>query len=151
MKKVKVAAALIFSALTMPAFAQSPVNQAVDVTATLTTNCRSTTVGALAVNITYTAFAAGTTGTAPVTFECTRNFGGAPAVSFDVVTSTVAGLQYTLSAPVTGGNGGGAAASAVSIGTPTTYIYTVTATVPGNQAGSATAATTDNRQMTITF
>jgi hypothetical protein len=149
MKKVKVAAALVLTALSMSTFAGT-TNQDIDVSATLTTHCRSTAGGNLTLAITYTAFDAGTSATAPVTFECTRGL-AAPSITFDVTTSTVAGLQYTLSAPAAGGNSAGTAASPLTIGTPATYNYTVTATVPGSQAGDASAATSEVRQMTINF
>jgi len=152
MKKVKVAAALVLSALSMSSFAGT-ATQTVNVGATLTTQCRLAVAGAVALNFTYTAFSALPVSATPVTttFECTRGFAGAPTVSFDGATlvGVVAGLQYTMATSVVAT--AGTAATTATIGTPTSYAYEITGTMPANQAGDSSVATSVARTMTITF
>jgi hypothetical protein len=144
-------AALALATFTMSSFA---LDQSVNVGATLTSVCKAQTPGAVALSFVYPAFSAAPVPATPVnvTFECTRGFGQAPVVSFNGGSGVgvVAGLQYTMAATNTGGSVG-AAATTTSIGAPTTYIYTITGTMPDGQAGDAAASATDARTMTITY
>jgi hypothetical protein len=155
MKKVKVAAALVLSALSMSTFAQT-ADLTVNVNASLTEVCRLTVAGAADLNFSYTAFETGPVAATPVsrTFECTRGFGANPAVSWDGAgaVGVVAGLRYTLGTSVTGTTAGTAAGTGVgAIGTPATYTYQITGSMEGGQAGDSSLGTQDVRTMTITF
>lgn len=117
---------------------------------------------------TYTAFQGTAQGTGTginIDFECTRGFAAAPTVAFDSgpnMTSTptaatatgegvVAGLWYTL---LTGTvvTTGGTAATTSGIGTPDTYRFPVSGSMPAGQAGSnSTGAQTQARQLIITY
>jgi hypothetical protein len=152
MKKVKVAAALVLSALSMSTFAATG-SQTVNVTAVLTPVCTATAAPTL--NFTYTAFQVGAQpvdSTGSVTFSCTRGGLAVPTVDFDGSTliGTVAGLQYTLSvsAPTTNA---GTAADTTTTGTATTYAYTIGGSMPGGQAGDKSLGTSVARTMTITY
>jgi hypothetical protein len=152
MKKVKVAAALVLSALSMSTFAGT-ATQTVNVGATLTSVCKLKVAGAVALNFTYTAFTGSAVAATPVTttFECTRGYGSAPTVSWDGATAigTVKGLQYTLSTSVT--TTAGTAADTTTTGTATEYAYQIDGSMPAGQAGDASASATAARTMTITF
>lgn len=152
--------------------------QAVDVSAdftasvTLTSVCRVKT-GSNAQTLdfgSYTAFGAQVNATAiNIDFECTRGYGAAPTVRFDTGTDktssaagatatgagVVAGLNYTL-AVTAGANTAGTAATTASIGTPDTYRYTVSGSMPAGQAGTgislaANPVATQARQLIITY
>lgn len=115
---------------------------------------------------TYEAFSAAAV-SAPsinIDFECTRSFGAAPTVEFDVGTDktssaagttatgagVVAGLRYTMSVAA-GALTAGTAATPADIGTPDIYRYTVSGTMPAGQAGTSGAAATQPRMLTITY
>jgi len=116
---------------------------------------------------TYTAFqvsAQPATGI-DIDFECTRGFGAAPTVEFDTGTDrtssaagatatgagVVSGLNYTM-AVAAGVNTAGTAATTASIGTPDTYRFAVSGSMPSGQAGtSTTGVQTQSRQLTITY
>jgi ABC-type thiamine transport system substrate-binding protein len=100
-----------------------------------------------------------------IDFECTRGFAAAPTVAFDTgtnMTSTasaatatgagvVAGLNYTL-AVAAGVNTPGTAATTTGIGTPDTYRYAVSGSMPAGQAGTnSTGVQTQVRLLTITY
>lgn len=117
---------------------------------------------------TYTAFqgtAQGTGAGINIDFECTRGFAAAPTVAFDTgtdMTSTataatatgagvVAGLNYTL-AVTAGTNTAGTAATTAAIGTPDTYRYAVSGSMPAGQAGTnGSGVQTQARQLIITY
>ncbi len=116
---------------------------------------------------TYTAFqASAQTATAiDIDFECTRGFGAAPTVAFDTGTDrtssaagatatgagVVSGLNYTM-AVAAGTNTAGTAATTSSIGTPDTYRFAVSGSMPSGQAGTKTTGVqTQSRQLTITY
>ena len=132
--------------------ATANANFSVDVT--LTTQCRVVGTATPSLAFTYTAFSASAVSqTSPVaiTFECTRNL-ALPSVAFDGGTpiGVVGGLQYTLAASaatVTAGS----AASTSSIGSATTYGYSITGSMPAAQAGDATASATAARTLIITY
>ncbi len=116
---------------------------------------------------TYTAFQAAAqpaTGI-DIDFECTRGFGAAPTVAFDTGTDrtssaagstatgagVVSGLNYTM-AVAAGVNTAGTAATTASIGTPDTYRFAVSGSMPSGQAGTnTTGVQTQGRQLTITY
>jgi len=99
-----------------------------------------------------------------IDFECTRGFGAAPTVVFDTGTDktssaagstatgegVAAGLRYTL-AVTAGALTAGTAATTADIGTPDTYRYTVSGSMPAGQAGTAGVASTQARTLTITY
>lgn len=116
---------------------------------------------------TYTAFQAGaqTATGINIDFECTRGFGAAPTVAFDVGTDrtstsaaatatgagVVAGLNYTM-AVAAGANTAGTAATTAGIGTPDTYRYAVSGSMLAGQAGTdSTGVQTQARQLIITY
>ena len=135
-----------------------------DVTVTLTSQCKVTNNATQTVGFgTYVAFQAAAqsqSGTgAALAFRCTRGF--APtSTAFDTVNGTDAGvgvlqgLQYTLSnTPVA--NAPGTAASVTTIGTGDVREYTITGSMPADQAGSCATAscglTTHVRSLIVTF
>ena len=83
-------------------------------------------------------------------------FGGTPAVSWDGSGAAasgggvVAGLNYTVTATA-GTRVDGTAADASSPGTADTIPITLGGSMPGGQAGDASAAVTDARVLTLTF
>lgn len=103
-----------------------------------------------------------------IEFECTRKYGSIPTVEFDVGTDktssasaakatgsgVVSGLQYTLSVAA-GVLTAGTDASTSSIGTPDTYMFSVTGSMPADQAGSCASASCASqmqaRTLTITY
>jgi hypothetical protein len=151
-------------AFAAPASAQA-VSAGVDVKVTLASKCRwngGTTPTGLTVDFgSYTAFGSAKTGTTTnLTFECTRNYAPTPVVSWDTTATnstaagvgTVAGLQYALT--MTAGTGSpGAAATATSIGSGDTVVFTLGGSMPGGQAGDdqGGAQATDSRTLTVTF
>jgi spore coat protein U-like protein len=135
-----------------------------NVTVTLTSQCKVTNDSTQAVDFgTYVAFQAASqsqTGTgAALTFRCTRGY--APiSTAFDVTNGTAVGvgvlqgLQYTLTnTPVA--NAPGDAASVTTIGTGDVRGYTITGSMPADQAGACTSAscgpTTHVRGLIVTF
>lgn len=108
----------------------------------------------------YTSFATGPTTAAPnftFTVECTRNLTTtAPTAAItNGNDGVVAGLNYSLAIATTPSAGTAAAPTGAAItvgnGTPTSYAYKVTGSMPGDQAGSVTAAVTDVRTLVITY
>lgn len=116
---------------------------------------------------TYTAFQTGaqTATGIDIDFECTRGFAAAPTVEFDTGTDrtssaaaatatgagVVAGLNYTM-AVAAGANTPGTAATTASIGTPDTYRFAVSGSMPAGQTGTDSAGVqTQSRQLTITY
>lgn len=116
---------------------------------------------------TYTAFAAGDSDTGSTVFECSR--GLTPQFSFDnpggaqtggaaqglgtAITGggVISGIQYTLSG-ATAKTQTGTAATAASIGTADEYTVSITAAIPGGQAGNgATGTGTHIRTLTISY
>ncbi|MGE0100541.1 MAG: hypothetical protein AB7S86_19545 [Hydrogenophaga sp.] len=116
----------------------------------------------------YTAFQTNAnTATLDIIFECTREFGAAPDVSFDhnpglnltndnppsenaSGEGVVAGLRYGITATNTD-TVQGAAATATSDGEADDYTYTVSGTLPAGQPGSVAEATIQARQLIVTF
>lgn len=100
-----------------------------------------------------------------IDFECTRGFAAAPTVAFDTGTDktssaagatatgagVVSGLNYTL-AVAAGANTAGTAATTAGIGTPDTYRYAVSGSMPAGQAGTDNSGVmTQARQLIITY
>lgn len=135
-----------------------------DVSVTLTSQCKVTNDATQTVSFgTYVAFqtaAQPQSGTgAALTFRCTRGF--APtSTAFDTANGTdvgvgvLQGLQYTLTnTPVT--NAPGTPASVTTIGTGDVREYTITGSMPADQAGACATAscgpTTHVRGLIVTF
>ena len=155
------ALALLFAAYA-PMASAFDATSSVSVKVNLTSRCqvRGTTVPVVDFG-TYPAFSAADVAATPttVTFECTRGFGAAPTVAWDVGTDAtadglgvIAGLQYTLSA-APGTRAAGSAATTASIGTADTVPFTLSGTMPKLQAGEGAggAATAVTRTLTVTF
>lgn len=138
-----------------------------NVTVSLTSKCTMAAVSNLAFG-TYTSFQAGTQ-TAPsvtATLTCTRGMlasgvtaafdnnapgSTAAAAATDAVGAGVlAGLQYDITA-IPSLVIAGAAATASSIGTADTRPFTISGTIAADQAGDASATTTQARTLTITY
>jgi spore coat protein U-like protein len=136
---------------------------------TLTAVCRvKTGSDAQTLNFgTYDAFQASPQAATPINidFECTRGFAAAPNVAFDTgadktssaagATATgagvVSGLNYTLAVGA-GAITAGTAATTAAIGTPDTYRFAVSGSMPSGQAGTnSTGVQTQARQLTITY
>ena len=161
--KIGLLAGLAAVALVAPAAqAASTVNNNFTVSVTLSSRCVATNSGAATLDFgTYTAFqAAAQTPAAPVTltFDCTR--GLAPvSVAFDTVNGTaagvgvLAGLQYSLTAS-SATTVAGIAASTTSIGTADAVSYSVSGSMPANQAGTcgtASCAASHTRTLIVTY
>lgn len=164
--------AVLCAALGSPAALAATSSQNFNAQVTLTSQCRVKTGTGTTLNFgTYTSFqtAANTAPALNIEFECTRGFSAVPMVAFDAsgadktssasaATATgagvVSGLQYTLSVAA-GVVTAGTAASTSSIGTPDTYLFAVTGSMPAGQAGSCTSASCDSqtqqRTLTITY
>ena len=100
----------------------------------------STAPGTVA--FTYSAFAAAAAN-ATTTFRVTCTNLLPYTIALDATTAVISGLQYSLALSAPGGTGTGAA-----------QLYTVTGTMPANQAGTcgtATCAATQARTLTITY
>lgn len=138
-----------------------------NVTVSLTSKCTMAALSNLAFG-TYTSFQSGTQ-TAPsvtATLTCTRGMLAAGVTAaFDVIAAgstaaaaatnavgagVLAGLQYDITA-IPGVVITGAAATASSIGTADTRPFTISGTMPADQAGDASAAVTQVRTLTITY
>lgn len=159
-----IAVAAAFAAVGSTASAQSMLSNAnVTVSVTLTSQCKWTTSAPAGLAVafgTYTAFRnTPLTPATPATFSvtCTRNFGTSPTVTWDTTNGTntgigvLAGLQYSLS--VTGGAPTpGTAADTTTIGTGDVIVYTLSGSMPADQAGTATAGLASHvRQLTMSF
>lgn len=153
-----------FACVASTASAQSMLsNSSVTVSVTLTSQCKWTTSAPTGLAVafgTYTAFrATPLTPATPATFSvtCTRNFGTSPTVTWDTTNGTntgigvLAGLQYTLS--VSGGTPtAGTAASTSTTGSGDVILYTLSGSMPADQAGSVTAGAASHvRQLTMSF
>jgi hypothetical protein len=168
MKKIALIAALGVMGATS-AMAQTASGN-FDVNVTLTSACRMTTTTPALNFGTYVAFrnTALTATPVAIAFECTRGFGAAPQVQFDAPTygttsavgatatgeGVLAGLRYTMGVSNTATTPGTAPVVATlgDIGTPTSYTYTVTGSMPANQAGTAAAGVqTHVRQLIVSF
>lgn len=116
---------------------------------------------------TYTAFQSSPQSATGINidFECTRGFAAAPTVAFDTGTDmtssaaaatatgagVVSGLNYTL-AVAAGAITAGTAATTAGSGTPDTYRYAVSGSMPAGQAGTnSTGVQTQARQLIITY
>ena len=161
--KIRLLAAALAVALFAPAVeAASTVNNNFTVSVNLSSRCVATNSGATTLDFgTYTAFqGAAQSPAAPVTlaFDCTR--GLAPvSVAFDTVNGTaagvgvLAGLQYGLSTGAAA-TVAGIAASTATIGTADAVSYSVTGSMPANQAGTcgtATCAASHTRTLIVTY
>jgi len=138
------------------------VSNGFTVSVNLSSRCIATNASAPTLDFgTYTAFqAAAATPATPVTmtFDCTR--GLAPvSVAFDTTNGTAAGvgvlvgLQYglTASSAVTTA---GTAASTTTIGTADAVSYSISGSMPANQAGTCGAATcagSHTRTLIVTY
>lgn len=158
------------SALASAASAQAVLTDApVDVKVTLTSQCRWQS-GSAPTGLTvdfggYTAFQAGPKAgtTTDLVLECTRSFGTAPTVTWDVAGTTaaadgkgvVAGLYYQLSLTGATTSAGTAPTTATGAagGTPRVATYTLGGSMPGGQAGTdtANAEVTQARTLTLSF
>ena len=99
-----------------------------------------------------------------IDFECTRDFSAVPNVEFDAGTDKTSsapgstatgvgvagGLQYAISVAA-GVKTAGTAATTSTIGTPDTYRYVVSGSIPSGQAGNSALPTTQDRVLTITY
>jgi hypothetical protein len=146
-----------FATLAPAAFAQA-VSGSITTKVNLASKCRwqggTAPTGVIVDFGTYTAFQTTTKSATPVdvVFECTRLYGGTPAISWDGSTAVgvVGGLQYTLSATVV--RAGGDPASTTSVGTADTVTYTLGGSMPADQAGEGPAGvSTGSRTLTVTF
>ena len=160
MKKQLLIVTAIAATLAAPAaLAAGTANSTFNVSATLTSVCTTTTVGTPVIAFgTYTAFGAAigpVAVSAPATFQCTRGL-PAPTAAYDVAGGgnggVIAGLQYTLSAPVGSKTTTGTAATSGSIGSADVYSYTFSGTLPAGQAGDPTQNPgPDVRTLIITY
>jgi hypothetical protein len=168
MKKIALIAALGVMGATS-AMAQTATGN-FDVNVTLTSACRMTTTTPALNFGTYVAFRNTDLTATPVAiaFECTRGLAVSPPnVQFDTTNGTttgpaatatgegvLAGLRYTMSVSNTASTAGAApvVANLGDIGTAATYTYTVTGSMPANQAGTAAAGVqTHVRQLIVSF
>lgn len=169
MKKIALIAALGLMGATS-GMAQTATGN-FDVNVTLTSACRMTTTTPALNFGTYVAFQASAQPATPVAiaFECTRGLAVSPPnVQFDAPTygttsaagatatgeGVLAGLRYTMGVSNTASTPGTAPVVATlgNIGTPATYTYTVTGSMPALQAGTAaTGVQTHVRQLIVSF
>jgi hypothetical protein len=137
-----------------------------DVTATTTATCvagvaPSTPAVAFGAYPAFSASAVASLSGFTATVDCTRSMTSAPVASFDAFAGTklatgqgiVAGLNYSLTATAAAVVPGAepTATAGAHNGTPDTYGFTVSGSIPAGQAGSATASGTQARTLTITF
>ena len=163
MKKLSTALAAAALVLCGAAQAQSTVTSPFTVTVTLTQKCVADAANGTPVIAfgTYVAFGPAISNVAAsggIKFNCTRGLTPVSA-SFDAAGGgtngliPVANLQYTLA--LTGPTAGtGVAATTTTIGTPDSYAYTFTGTLPAGQAGNTAGnaiVSTDNRTLVLTF
>ena len=169
MKKLSLIAAALTLA-TSGAFAAGSATSNFDVSVTFTSSC-TVSAAAAPMAFVYTAFGAVQNKSTSTTFSCTRNL-VTPTFSFDNTVGTgsaaassgtisgegvIAGLRYTLSATVPTATAGTAASAGAggtggSNGTADTYGVSISAQMPGGQAGDATAsAATQTRVLTIAY
>ena len=160
--------AAAFATLAPAAFAQKTVTGTVPVSVSLSSLCRwqGGTAPSIAMNFgTYTAFGSATVpapDSGDLVIECTRNFGAAPAFSWDtgadkadagsgVANGVLAGLNYSLT--VAGPTvAGGTTALPGTPGTAKTVTFKVTGDMPSGQAGDgAGGAASHNRTLTVQF
>jgi hypothetical protein len=172
MKKIALISAMAATAFTSSFSAQAAtLDGNFSVSVTLTSVCKLKTTTAPTLNFgTYVAFQTtalpNTTGV-NIEFECTRGYTAAPTVSLDTgvdkaaaavgATTTgegvVAGLNYTL-AVAAGAKTAGTDATAGApgtLGSADVYLYKITGSIPANQAGDFSKATTQARVLTITY
>lgn len=150
--------------LAAPAAQAATVSGNFNVTVNLTSVCTMGAVGDLAFG-TYTAFqgSAKTATPTSATLTCTRGLTGVQA-QFDTGADAsdsglgtnasgagvVGGLNYTIAATA-GAVVPGSAATTSSIGTADSRPYSITGSMPANQAGDVTKATTQVRTLTISY
>lgn len=144
----------LVSVVTLPAQAAT-VSGAFDVSVTLTSKCEVTNSSAPTLSFTYGAFSTDPVPSiAPIalTFRCTRGI-PAPTVAFDTGTDktssaagltatgegVVSGLRYTLAVAANTGTAGTDATTSSS-GTAKTLSYSVTGSMPADQAGTCADA-----------
>jgi len=159
--KFRLLAATLALASAIPASAGT-VSNGFTVSVNLSSRCIATNASAPTLDFgTYTAFqgsAAAPATPVTMTFDCTR--GLAPvSVAFDTTNGTAAGvgvlvgLQYSLSAS-SATTVAGTAASTTTIGSADAVSYSVTGSMPANQAGTCGAATcagTHTRTLIVTY
>ena len=148
-------AAATFLTAVVPVANAAVVASTFNVSVALSAICTATNSGATTVAFgTYTAFqTAANTGTAALTFNCTRGL-TAPTFSFDTTgadrTGTgavgygvLAGLNYSLAVTTSAITTAGSAATATlnGIGSADARTVTVTGTMAGGQAGDCAAST----------
>ena len=164
MKKLLLSAAIAASLGMIPTVQAATTTNNFNVSVTLSSQCQVTNDATQTVNFgTYTAFQAApqaSVSSAGLTFRCTRGF--APvSTAFDAGGNSTAagvgvlvGLQYALTAAAGVTTPGTAATSAI-IGTGDSVLYTVSGSMPADQAGTCGAATcgptTQVRQLIVTF
>ncbi len=176
MKKLLLSASIL-AMFAAPAANAATVTANFNVTASLASVCTNTTVGTPAVDFgLFTAFTgpANAAPTAALTFSCTRGL-TAPTMALDTAngtstaTGTVGGaaatgdgvlpgieLNYHLSVSGSKTTTGTAPTTAAgSTGTADIYTFTVTGSMPNNQAGTCATATcgavSQGRVLTITY
>jgi hypothetical protein len=159
--KFSLIAAALALATAIPASAGT-VSNGFNVSVNLASKCVATNVSAPTLDFgTYTAFqgsAAVPATPVTMTFDCTR--GLAPvSVAFDTTNGTAAGvgvlvgLQYSLT-PTALATVAGTAASTATIGTADAVSYSITGSMPSNQAGTcgtATCAGSHLRTLIVTY
>jgi spore coat protein U-like protein len=174
MKKTYLMAAGFASMLALAPVAQAAtVAGNFNVTVTLTSRCTIATISDLAFG-TYTAFQVGVQTATPVTatLSCTRGLlpagitaafdtvaagsTAAPTATNAVGSGVLAGLLYNITATPGSVVAGSAAVAGPlgvggSIGTSDSRPFTISGTMPGAQAGDASAAATQVRTLTITY
>lgn len=149
--------ATVILALSSSVFAQSATKNVV-VSAALTSVCRFVTSADLTISLgTYVAFQTGAaTNTGSADIECTRHT-NTPTLTFDSTVGLINGLTYTVAAGAFAQTGVGGAPDGVTagdLGSPRTGTVTVTASIPGGQAGSGpggATAGTGTKVLTVAF
>lgn len=160
---IKALAAVLTLASISPVLQAATTTNNFNITVTLTSQCLVTNNATQTVAFgTYVAFQGGaqTASTATLNFRCTRGYSPI-STAFDVAPDSTAagvgviqGLQYTLTnTPVL--SVAGTPASSTTIGTGDIRGYTVTGSMPADQAGACATAscgpTTQVRSLIVTF
>ncbi len=167
-----VAAATLLAAM-VPVAQAATVSGDFTVSVTLTSKCEVTNASAPVLSFTYQAFStSAVSSTSPIalTFRCTRGI-AAPTVAFDTGTDktssatgatatgegVVSGLRYTLAVAADSSSTAGAAATTSSIGSAKLLSYSVSGSMPADQAGTCADASgtctnvTQARTLIVTY
>ena len=165
MKNLLLSAAIAASLGMIPSAQAATTTNNFNVSVTLSSQCQVTNNATQTVDFgTYTAFQAApkaSVTSASLQFRCTRGFApvstafdAIPANSTTAGVGVLVGLQYALTAaPVV--TTPGTAATAVTIGSGDALTYTVSGSMPADQAGACATAscgpTIQVRQLIVTF